>query len=83
MCQVCKIIVQSRTPQSNTHTQTWYTASAFSAADGSGLQSSLSSNAIFLKASESFVPSYLQEFQDPLYVASGYVDDDYVEELDI
>ena len=70
-------------PQSNTHTQTWYTAGASSASDGSGLQSSLSSNAKFLKASEAFVPNFLQEFQTPLYAVTGYVDDNYVEELDI
>jgi len=70
-------------PQSNTHTQTWYTVGSSTAANGSGLQSSLSSNAKFLKASETFVPNYLQELENPRFMIDGYVAEFYVEDLEL
>jgi hypothetical protein len=70
-------------PQTNTHTQTWYTVGASTAANGSGLQSSLSSNAKFLKASETFVPNYLQELENPKYLIDGYVAEFYVADLEL
>ena len=72
-----------RLPATNTHTQTWYTAGASTAADGNGIQSATTTNANFLKACEAFVPNYLQEFQTPKYAEDGYIVDGYVEELEV
>jgi len=72
-----------RLPATNTHTQTWYTAGASTAADGNGIQSATTTNANFLKACEAFVPNYLQEFQSPKYVVDEYVDEGYVADLEL
>lgn len=72
-----------RLPATNTHTKTWYTLGSGTAADGNGLQSSTSSNAAFLKACEASLPNYVQESQSPAYMETGYVDPDYVEDLEL
>jgi len=74
---------KQRLPATDTHTKTWYTLGASTAANGYGLQSSSTINAAFLKDCEAALPNYIQELQSPLYVDDGYVDANYVEELEL
>jgi len=68
-------------PATDTHTKTWYDLGSGTAADGLGLQQSSTVNANFLKDCEAQVPNYRLELNEKLYMAEGYVEDDYVEEL--
>ena len=70
-------------PQSNTHTQTWYTVGASTAANGSGLQTATSLNADFLRQAEAFIPNYSSEFQSPKFVLDDYVDTGYIADLEL
>ena len=68
-------------PDLSTHTKTWYTLGATTAANGLGLQQSLTANAEFLVKCEAQVPSYQIELNDKKYSVLDYVVVDYVEEL--
>jgi len=70
-------------PQLNTHTQTWYTVGASTAANGSGLQTATSLNADFLRQAEAFIPNYSSEFQSPKFVLDDYVDTGYIADLEL
>ena len=81
--QVYDTTEKQRLPATDTHTKTWYTAGTSTSADGFGLQSSLSTNAKFLKECEASLPNYIAEFQSSKYVEDEYADEGYFGELDI
>jgi len=81
--QVYDTTDNQRLPATDTHTKTWYTVGNSSAADGNGLQSSVSVNAAFLKACEAALPNFIAENNSPKYIEDGYVDPGYVEELEL